>query len=100
MTNPGTAPISLRGSGCNINPPRRWLGYDSASRWRQNLPAQFSKASLPVRQLLAADTWRGIERPPGATSQAAEGFDVTWHTNYDFFPIAPTRAPKTCRPTG
>ncbi|WVO96849.1 hypothetical protein V2193_30075 [Pseudomonas aeruginosa] len=86
VTNPGTAPISLRGSGCNINPPRRWLGYDSASRWRQNLPAQFSKASLPVRQLLAADTWRGIERPPGATSQAAEGFDVTWHTNYDFFP--------------
>lgn len=74
------------GLGCNINPPRRWLGYDSASRWRQNLPAQFSKASLPVRQLLAADTWRGIERPPGATSQAAEGFDVTWHTNYDFFP--------------
>ncbi|MFO6378175.1 hypothetical protein ACLBYN_37055, partial [Pseudomonas aeruginosa] len=46
VTNPGTAPISLRGSGCNINPPRRWLGYDSASRWRQNLPAQFSKASL------------------------------------------------------
>lgn len=86
VTNPGTAPISLRGSGCNINPPRRWLGYDSASRWRQNLPAQFSKASLPVRQLLAADTWRGIERPPGATSQATEGFDVTWHTNYDFFP--------------
>lgn len=86
VTNPGTAPISLRGSGFNINPPRRWLGYDSASRWRQNLPAQFSKASLPVRQLLAADTWRGIERPPGATSQAAEGFDVTWHTNYDFFP--------------
>ncbi len=86
VTNPGTAPISLRGSGCNINPPRRWLGYDSASRWRQNLPAQFSKASLPVRQLLAADTWRGIERPPGAISQAAEGFDVTWHTNYDFFP--------------
>ncbi|MCO3754999.1 hypothetical protein [Pseudomonas aeruginosa] len=86
VTNPGTAPISLRGSGCNINPPRRWLGYDSASRWRQNLPAQFSKASLPVRQLLAADTWRGIERPPGATSQAAEGFDLTWHTNYDFFP--------------
>ncbi|MGA4815854.1 hypothetical protein ACPA9J_14870 [Pseudomonas aeruginosa] len=43
MTNPGTAPISLRGSGCNINPPRRWLGYDSAGRWRQNLPAQFSR---------------------------------------------------------
>lgn len=36
--------------------------------------------------MLAADTWRGIERAPGATSQAAEGFDVTWHTNYDFFP--------------
>ncbi|AVK06293.1 MULTISPECIES: hypothetical protein [Pseudomonas aeruginosa group] len=86
VTNPGSAPISLPGSGCNINPPRRWLGYDSASHWRRNLPAQFSRASLPVRQLLAADTWRGIERPPGATSQAAEGFDVTWHTNYAFFP--------------
>ncbi|MFU1922069.1 hypothetical protein ACM6PT_33795, partial [Klebsiella pneumoniae] len=54
--------------------------------WRQTLPPQSSKASLPVRQLPAADTWRGIERPPGATSQATEGFDVTWHTNYDFFP--------------
>ncbi|MDF5982613.1 hypothetical protein P4056_18315 [Pseudomonas aeruginosa] len=86
VTNPGTAPMPCGAPAAISTPPRRWLGYDSASRWRQNLPAQFSKASLPVRQLLAADTWRGIERPPGATSQAAEGFDVTWHTNYDFFP--------------
>lgn len=100
VTNPGTAPISLRGSGCNINPPRRWLGYDSASRWRQNLPAQFSKASLPVRQLLAADTWRGIERPPGATSQAAKASTSPGTPTTTSSPIAPTRAPKTCRPTG
>lgn len=84
VTSPGTSPISLSGSGCNTNIPMRWLGYDGP--WKQNQPPQFSAGSLPVRELLAADTGRGIKRPAGASSASAEGFDVTWHTSYSYYP--------------
>ncbi|WP_458371886.1 hypothetical protein [Pseudomonas lactis] len=83
VTNPGTSPISLAGSGCNINTPPRWLGYDGT--WEQNQPPQFSAGSLPVQELLTADTGRGIKRPTGASSASADGFDVTWHTNYSYY---------------
>ncbi len=85
VTAPDTAPISIPGSGCNINPPKRWLGYDSAAAWIKDFPPQFSKASLPIAGMITADTRRGIVRPPGATSDGTEGFNVTWHTNYGYF---------------
>ncbi|WP_027017171.1 hypothetical protein [Comamonas composti] len=85
VTAPDTDPISIPGSGCNTNPPKRWLGYDSAASWIKDFPPQFSKASLPVAAMITADTRRGITRPPGVTSQGTEGFDVTWHTNYGYF---------------
>lgn len=86
VTAPDTAPISVPGSGCNINPPRRWLGYESAASWIKDFPPQYSKASLPYAGMITADTRRGIVRPPGAVSDGTEGFNVTWHTNYTYFP--------------
>ncbi len=93
VTAPDTAPVSLAGSGCNINPPRRWLGYESAASWIKDFPPQFSKASLPIATMITADTRKGIARPPGATSDGTEGFNVTWHTNYGYFPDC--AAPET-----
>ncbi len=86
ITAPDTAPVSIPGSGCDINPPKRWLGYDSAASWIKDFPTQFSTASLPFVEMIAADTRKGIARPPGATSDGTEGFNVTWHTNYGYFP--------------
>ena len=85
ITAPDTAAVSIPGSGCDINPPKRWLGYDSAAAWIKDFPPQFSAASLPVVEMITADTRKGIARPPGAVSEGTEGFNVTWHTNYGYF---------------
>ena len=86
VTAPGTAPISLPSSGCDVYPPQRWLGYDATSRWMKDFPPQFTTTTLPIASMVTGDTQAGIPRPPGATSQGTEGFDVTWHTNYSLLP--------------
>ncbi|MFS2053479.1 hypothetical protein ACEN8K_32025, partial [Variovorax sp. CT11-76] len=85
ITATGTAPITMPGSGCDISPPARWLGYDAISNWMKDYPPQFTTASLPMAAMVTGKTGIGIVRPPGATSQGTEGFDVTWHTNYTYF---------------
>lgn len=86
LTANGTAPISLPGSGCDVYPPQRWLGYDAASAWMKDFPPQFTTTTLPVVSMVTGNTQAGVVRPPGATSLGAEGFNVTWHTNYTYFP--------------
>jgi hypothetical protein len=86
VTATGTAPISLTGSGCDVYPPQRWLGYDSLTSWIKDFPPQFTTTTLPIPAMVTAATNLGIARPPGATSAGTEGFDVTWHTNYSYYP--------------
>ena len=86
ITSPDTAPISMAGSGCDVNPPLRWLGYDAVSAWMKDYPPQFTVASLPMAGMVTGKTQAGVIRPPGATSEGTEGFNVTWHTNYTYFP--------------
>ena len=78
-------PITMENSGCNVYPPQRWLAYDS-SAWMKDFPAQFTVATLPIPTMITANSQRGVVRPAGVTSQGTEGFDVTWHTNYTYFP--------------
>ena len=80
----GAAPISLDNSGCDVYPTQRWLGYEAAP-WKKDFPIQFTTASLPVPAMVTSKTNTGVTRPPGATSEGSEGFDVTWHTNYSYF---------------
>lgn len=86
LTTEGAAPITEVGSGCNTVTPERWYGIDTASQWKKDNPPQFSKATLPHEMMLLANTQAGVTRPLGATSEGTEGFDVTWHTNYNYFP--------------
>jgi hypothetical protein len=85
ISAPGTAPIALPGSGCDVYPPQRWLGYDSVGLWIKDFPAQFTTTTLPIPAMVTGKTGAGVARPPGATSAGTEGFDVTWHTNYVYF---------------
>jgi hypothetical protein len=78
--------VTLPGSGCDVYPPARWLGYDPLVAWMKDFPPQFTTTSLPIPAMVTAKTYTGVARPPGATSQAPEGFDVTLHTNYSYFP--------------
>ncbi len=98
--NPGVAPITLAGSGCNINPQQRWLGYDAISTWMKDFPPQFTAASLPGAAMITANTAKGIVRPPGATSEGTEGFNVTWHTNYTYFADCNATATTSVPTTG
>jgi hypothetical protein len=82
----GAAPITLPNSGCNVYPPARWLGYQSGGQWMKDYPPQFSNASLPFPAMVTGQTGAGVARPPGATSAGTDGFDVTYHTNYTYFP--------------
>lgn len=76
--------VSLAGSGCDVYPPVRWLGYDSLP-WAKESPPQFTRSTLPVEAMVTGTTQAGVTRPLGATSEGVEGFDVTWHTNYTYF---------------
>lgn len=82
----GADPITLPNSGCNVYPPERWLGYESARGWIKDFPPQYVPTTLPVAAMTTAATNAGVPRPPGATSQGTEGFDVTWNTAYTYFP--------------
>ena len=86
VTAPGTAPISVPNSGCDVYPPQRWLGYD-ARTWMKDFPPQFTTSTLPIPAMVTGHTQTGVARPPGATSAGSEGFDVTWHTNFVYFPL-------------
>lgn len=86
VTAPGTAPISLPGSGCDVFPPARWLGYDPLVAWMKDYPPQFTTTTLPIPAMVTARSYEGVARPIGATSAAPSGFDVTYHSNYTYFP--------------
>ena len=86
VTTPGAAPISLPASGCDIYPQQRWLGYDASTTWMKDFPPQYVEASMPIAAMVTGNTQSSVTRPPGATSLGTEGFNVTWHTNYTYFP--------------
>jgi hypothetical protein len=86
VTATGTAPIAQPGSGCDVYPPQRWLGFDSMTTWMKDYPPQFTTTSLPIPALVTGNTQAGIPRPPGATSAGTEGFDVTSHTSFSYYP--------------
>ncbi|WP_213014837.1 hypothetical protein [Acinetobacter rathckeae] len=79
-------PITQAGAGCNIVVQKRWYGSNTLSQWIKNSPPQFTQASFPYEKILKSHTQSGIVRPIGAKSEGLEGFDVTWHTNYTYFP--------------
>ena len=99
VTAPGTAPISLPNSGCDVYPPQRWLGYDDTT-WMKDFPPQFTLTTLPIPSMVTGHTQTGIARPPGATSAGTEGFDVTWHTNFVYFPACTDPATVTVPSNG
>ena len=100
MTATGTAPISVPASGCDVYPQQRWLGYDSASVWMKDFPPQFTTTSLPIVSMVTGGTQAGIARPAGATSAGTDGFDVTWHTNFTYFPSCSAPATVTVPTNG
>lgn len=71
--------------GCNIEPPKRWTGYDPLP-WRKDQPPQFVESTLPVAEMIAANTGASVPRPPGSQASAGNTFDVVWGYDFAIFP--------------
>lgn len=72
-------------NGCSIEPPKRWTGYDPLP-WRKDQPPQFVASTLPVAEMIAANTGTKVPRPPGSTASPGNAFDVVWGYDFAIFP--------------
>ncbi|MEV4755841.1 hypothetical protein AB0J86_12115 [Micromonospora sp. NPDC049559] len=69
---------------CNSVVVPRWGGPTEFSLTN---PPQWTTATLPVAQMIAANTGADVPRPPGDTwPDPSVAFGVVWHTNYTEFP--------------
>ena len=78
--------------GCSIDPPKRWTGYDPLP-WTKNQPPQFVDSTLPIAEMIGANTGTRVPRPPGSTASAGNAFDVVW--GYDFAIFGDCASPTT-----
>ncbi|MEJ2697836.1 MAG: hypothetical protein P8013_14455 [Candidatus Sulfobium sp.] len=69
---------------CNITVVDRWGGPGMFDLFD---PPQWTESSLPVAEMIAADTGASVPRPPGDTwPDTSVAFGVVWHTSYMAFP--------------
>lgn len=68
-------------AGCTIEPPKRWTGYDTLP-WKKGQPPEFVDSTLPIAEMIGANTGTKVPRPPGSGAAAGNAFDVVW--GYDF----------------
>lgn len=80
----GATPLAST-AGCNIIPPKRWVGYESLP-WMQNKPPQFVESSLPIAAMINANTGAQVTRPPDSQASTGNAFDVVWGYDYETYP--------------
>jgi hypothetical protein len=71
--------------GCSIDPPKKWIGYESLP-WTKDKPPQFVESSLPVAAMINANTGAAVARPPDSQASSGNAFDVVWGYDYETFP--------------
>jgi hypothetical protein len=78
----GVPQLAIDNPGCNIQVVDRWGGGDGLTD-----PPQWTTASLPIAEMIAADTGADVPRPPGDTwPDPSVAFGVVWNTSYTQFP--------------
>lgn len=77
----GVPQLATDNPGCNIQVVDRWGGGDGLTD-----PPQWTTASLPIAEMIAADTGADVPRPPGDTwPDPSVAFGVVWNTSYTQF---------------
>jgi hypothetical protein len=71
--------------GCSIDPPKKWIGYESLP-WTKDKPPQFVESSLPVAAMINANTGAAVARPPDSQASSGNAFDVVWGYDSETFP--------------
>jgi hypothetical protein len=80
----GVPQLAINNPGCNSIVVERWGG---PATFDLHNPPQWTTASLPIAEMIAANTGAGVPRPPGDTwPDTSVAFGVVWHTNYTEFP--------------
>lgn len=77
----GVPELAVDNIGCNTQVVDRWGGGDKLTD-----PPQWTSATLPIEQMIAARTGSNIPRPPGDTwPDESVAFGTVWNTNYSYF---------------
>ncbi|MGK5683504.1 hypothetical protein [Actinoplanes sp. URMC 104] len=80
----GVPQLAVNNPECNITVVDRWGG---PSTFDLRNPPQWTGATLPVQQMIAANTGADVPRPPGDTwPDESVAFGVVWRTSYTEFP--------------
>lgn len=80
----GTPQLAVDNHDCDIMVVERWGGPDIFDLYD---PPQWTTASLPIAEMIAANTGASVPRPPDDTwPDESVAFGVIWHTNYTAFP--------------
>lgn len=74
--------IAVDNPECNTQVVERWGGGATLFD-----PPQWTEASMPISEMIAANTGKSVERPEGSTwPDESVAFGVVWNTNYSYFP--------------
>lgn len=77
----GVPQLAVDNIGCSTQVPERWGGGDLLTD-----PPQWTSATLPIEEMIAARTGSDIPRPPGDTwPDTSVAFGTVWNTNYSYF---------------
>jgi hypothetical protein len=80
----GVPQLAVNNPECNIMVVDRWGGPPT---FDLRNPPQWTSATLPIAEMIAANTGADVPRPPGDTwPDPSVAFGVVWHTNYTQFP--------------
>ncbi|SDK41943.1 hypothetical protein SAMN05421874_107261 [Nonomuraea maritima] len=80
----GLPQLAVNNNECNSTVVDRWGGPEKFSLTN---PPQWTTATLPMEEMIRANTGASIPRPPGDTwPDESVAFGVVWHTNYTEFP--------------
>jgi hypothetical protein len=80
----GVPQLAINNHGCNSIVVERWGG---PATFELHNPPQWTTATLPIAEMIAANTGAEVPRPPGDTwPDTSVAFGVVWHTNYTEFP--------------
>jgi hypothetical protein len=80
----GTPQLAVDNNECDIKVVDRWGG---PSEFSLTNPPQWTSTTLPVAEMIKANTGASIPRPPGDTwPDTSVAFGAVWHTNYTEFP--------------
>ncbi|MFG1706233.1 hypothetical protein ACFLIM_23850 [Nonomuraea sp. M3C6] len=89
----GVPQLAVNNNGCNATVVDRWGG---PGQFSLTDPPQWTSATLPIAEMIGANTGASIPRPPGDTwPDPSVAFGVVWHTNYTEFPDCASTARVT-----